>query len=106
MTSELRRLHGTFADDNPLLYASLGLLSSFRTLDRIVDEHAPRRPSPAPAVAEGAGDARGIELVLGLLALRMRIESRLREASGPDAVPGVGASRPGVREEPLASFFR
>lgn len=106
MTSELRRLQTSFVDDNPLLYASLGLLSSFRALDRVLEEHAPERLAPAAPTSEDVLNDRGIELVLGLIALRMRIESRLHEAAGPHGAGEVAVPRPDEREGRLASLFR
>jgi hypothetical protein len=105
MTSELRRLHGSFVDDNPLLYASLGLLSSFETLERILTEHAPEGRVPPPTEADEPApraDADGVDFLLGLIAFRERVRAHLLAAALPDA---DGSPRT-VHEEPFESFLR
>ena len=93
MTSELRRLHASFADDNPLLYASLGLLSSFRSFDRLLAEHAPERSDDLSAHAQL--NAEGVDFVLGLIAFRARLESHLLAAAGDPAEASKSAADPG-----------
>lgn len=76
MTSELRRVHSSFKEDNPLLLLSLGLLSSFAKVDRILDEHADGDGSESlDSTSEEAA-----AFVLGLIAFRRRFEKQLNAA--------------------------
>ena len=116
MTSEVRRVRARFADDNPLLYLSLGLLSSFDTLERLLAAHAPERsrPGPAPAPAPAPAPIKGsdvemeaVHFVLGLIALRARIGARLGETAAPASAPSpTTAPSGGGLEEGSESLWR
>lgn len=108
MTSEVRRVRARFADDNPLLYLSLGLLSSFDTLERLLATHAPERARPAPPSAEGErAETEAVHFILGLIALRARVEARLGEAAAPASAPSASTAPPGGGvEEGSESLWR
>lgn len=112
MTSEVRRVRARFADDNPLLYLSLGLLSSFDTLERLLAAHAPERsrlvPVPAPAPTKRPrAEMEAVHFVMGLIALRARIGARLGEAAAPASAPSpTTAPSGGGREEWSESLWR
>lgn len=104
--SELRRAHERFADDNPLLFVTLGLLSSFDKLDRILREHAPAKAAPTPEQAETRAsevDEAGVHFLLGLLAVRARLRDQLGRAlpAPPPAEPLRGPAPPPRRESLL-----
>jgi hypothetical protein len=76
---ELRRVHSNFKDDNPLLFLSLGLASSFAKLDRILKQHA-----TDGLVGDDASDpieSAGIDFVLGLIAFQKRFEAQIAASS-------------------------
>jgi len=113
MRSELRRIHVRKADDNPLLHVSLGLLSSFDALARILDVYAPEAPQDDQHSTLGANDHEernsdedhGIDFVLGLLAFRTRVEAQLAAAAaGSEVAPAP--EPPALEEEARGSIWR
>ena len=111
MTSEVRRVRARFADDNPLLYLSLGLLSSFDTLERLLATHASERARPASPPEERARvETEAVHFILGLIALRARVEARLGEAATPASVASApsapAAASGGGLEEGSESLWR
>lgn len=108
MTSEVRRVRARFADDNPLLYLALGLLSSFDTLERLLATHAPERARLASPAEEGArAETEAVHFILGLIALRARVEARLGEAATPASAPSAPtAASGGGLEEGSESLWR
>lgn len=104
VVSELRRAHERFADDNPLLFVTLGLLSSFDKLDRILREHAPAEASTTPEQAEGSCaevDEAGVHFLLGLLAVRARLRDQLGRARPAPPAEALRGSTPTPRRESL-----
>ncbi len=108
MTSEVRRVRARFADDNPLLYLALGLLSSFDELERLLATHAPERARPtSPSVEGAAAETEAVHFILGLIALRARVEARLGEAAAPVSAPSAPTAPPGGDlEEGSESLWR
>jgi hypothetical protein len=79
MTSELRRVHSRFLDDNPLLHLALGMISAGKTLDTLLETYA--APDASPNSNDDESAAIAVEFVLGLIAFRRKLLGTLDAAS-------------------------
>lgn len=102
----LERRPDDFAERNLLLQLTMGLIAASRTLDELLDAHAPVSPARRPpSVAGGeprdpAEDA-GALVILGLIAFKERLATAL--AATPEAPTREPSAAPTI---PLKDVLR
>lgn len=94
MSSELDRVYLRGHEDNAFLLVCLGALSSLTQFEGLIGSQAPRR---APAEDE---DCRGLDLVLGVLALSQTVRGHL-EAAAAETSPSTIEGYPALSMESI-----
>lgn len=95
LSLESQRTRARFGESNPLVLVTLGLLAGGKKLDAILARHTvPLASTPE----HDAADLAGIDMMLGLIAFKKRLEESLTEAK---RVARAGARRAPIDKDSL-----